>query len=136
MDNTLFELADQLKAAKDRKKQLDAEVKENNAVIEDLDRRLSEAMAEQEVDRFSRNGSLFYLNSRLFASPKVGEKDTMIAALKANGYGDLVIETVNSGTLSSFAKERMAETETGELPDWLDAVISTFEKVSVGVRKG
>ena len=136
MDNTLFELADQLKAAKDRKKQLDAEVKENNAVIEDLDRRLSEAMAEQEVDRFSRNGSLFYLSSRLFASPKAGEKETMIAALKANGYGDLVIETVNSGTLSSFAKERMAETETGDLPTWLADVIQTFEKVSVGVRKG
>lgn len=136
MDNTLFELADQLKVAKDRKKKLDAEVKENNAVIEDLDRRLSEAMAEQEVDRFSRNGSLFYLSSRLFASPKAGEKETMIAALKANGYGDLVIETVNSGTLSSFAKERMAETETGDLPDWLADVIQTFEKVSVGVRKG
>ena len=136
MDNTLFELADQLKVAKDRKKQLDAEVKENNAVIEDLDRRLSDAMAEQEVDRFSRNGSLFYLSSRLFASPKAGEKETMIAALKANGYGDLVIETVNSGTLSSFAKERMAETETGDLPDWLADVIQTFEKVSVGVRKG
>lgn len=136
MDNTLFELADQLKVAKDRKKQLDTEVKENNAIIEDLDRRLSEAMAEQEVDRFSRNGSLFYLSSRLFASPKAGEKETMIAALKANGYGDLVIETVNSGTLSSFAKERMAETETGDLPDWLANVIQTFEKVSVGVRKG
>ena len=136
MDNTLFELADQLKVAKDRKKQLDAEVKENNAVIEDLDRRLSDAMAEQEVDRFSRNGSLFYLSSRLFASPKAGEKETMIAALKANGYGDLVIETVNSGTLSSFAKERMAETETGDLPDWLADIIQTFEKVSVGVRKG
>lgn len=136
MDNSLFELADQLKAAKDRKKQLDAEVKENNAVIEDLDRRLSEAMAEQEVDRFSRNGSLFYLSSRLFASPKAGEKETMIAALKANGYGDLVIETVNSGTLSSFAKERMAETETGDLPDWLADVVQTFEKVSVSVRKG
>ena len=59
----------------------------------------------------------------------------MIAALKANGYGDLVTETVNAGTLTSFAKERMAESETGELPGWLDAVVSTFEKVSVGVRK-
>ncbi len=135
MNNTLFELADQLKAAKDRKKKLDAQVKENNAVIDDLDRQLSEAMAEQEVDRFSRNGSLFYLSSRLFASPKAGEKDAMIAALRENGYGGLVVETVNAGTLASFAKERMAETETGELPGWLDAVISTYERVSVGVRK-
>ena len=135
MDESLFVLADQLKAAKDRKKELDAETKANNAVIEELDMQLAEAMAEQEVDRFSRNGSLFYLNSRLFASPKAGEKDAMIAALKANGYGDLVAETVNANTLASFAKERIAESETGELPDWLDAVVTTFEKITVGVRK-
>ena len=72
MNESLFELADRLKAARDRKKELDAEAKANNALIEDLDRQLSEAMAEQEVDRFSRNGSLFYLSSRLFASPKAG----------------------------------------------------------------
>ena len=136
MNESLFELADRLKAARDRKKELDAETKANNALIEDLDRQLSEAMVEQEVDRFSRNGSLFYLSSRLFASPKAGEKDAMIAALRENGFGSLVTETVNAGTLASFAKERMAETETGELPGWLDAVISTFEKISVGVRKG
>ena len=136
MNESLFELADRLKAAKDRKKELDAETKANNAVIEDLDRQLAEQMAEQEVDRFSRNGSLFYLSYRLFASPRAGEKEPMIAALKANGYGDLVTETVNANSLASFAKERMAETETGELPGWLDAVVSTFEKVSVGVRKG
>ncbi len=135
METALFELADRLKEAKDRKKQLDAETKANNALIEDLDRQLSEIMAEQEVDRFSRNGSLFYLNSRLFASPRAGEKDAMIAALKANGYGELVSETVNAGTLSSFVKERAAESETGELPEWLDAVISTYEKISVGIRK-
>ena len=136
MNNTLFELADQMKEAKDRKKQLDAEAKEVGALIEDLDRQLSEQMAEEEVDRFSRNGNLFYLNSRLFASPKAGEKDAMIEALKANGYGSLVSETVNANTLSSFAKERMAETEDGTLPGWLDAVVSTFEKITVGVRKG
>ena len=135
MNESLFELADRRKAARDRKKELDVEAKEISAQIEDLDRQLSEAMAEQEIDRFSRNGSLFYLNSRLFASPKAGEKDAMIAALRANGYGDLITETVNSGTLSSFAKERMAESETGELPGWLDDVISTFEKIGVGVRK-
>ena len=135
MNESLFELADRLKAAKDRKKELDAETKALGMEIEDLDRQLSDAMAEEEVDRFSRNGSLFYLNTRLFASPRAGEKDRMIETLKKNGYGSLVTETVNANTLASFAKERMAETETGELPEWLDAVVSTFEKVSVGVRK-
>ena len=136
MNESLFELADQLKAAKDRKKELDSQTKANNALIDDLDRQLSEAMTKQEVDRFTRNGSLFYLSTRLYASPRAGEKVPMIEALKTNGYGSLVTETVNANTLASFAKERMAETETGELPEWLDSVITTFEKVSVGVRKG
>ena len=136
MNESLFELADQLKEAKDRKKKLAEETKANNALLESLERKLSDEMAEQEVDRFSRNGSLFYLNTRLFASPKADGKDAMIAALRANGYGDLVTETVSAGTLASFARERMAETETGELPGWLDAVISIYEKIGVGVRKG
>ena len=135
MNETLFELADQLKAAKDRKKELDARIKETNSLIDDLESKLSEAMAEQEVDRFSRNGSLFYLSSRLYASPKAGEKGALLSALRENGYGDLIIETVNAGTLASFARDRIAESETGELPTWLDKVLSTFEKVTVGIRK-
>ena len=131
----LFELADQLKAAKDRKKELDALTKENNAEIERPDLALSEGMAEAECERFSRNGYTFYLGSRLFASPAAGRKEEMMQALKDNGYGDLVVETVNAGTLSSFCKEQMVANDD-ELPTWLSDVVSTYEKVSVGVRKG
>lgn len=98
----LFELADQLKAAKDRKKELDALTKENNAEIERLDLALSEGMAEAECDCFSRNGHTFYLGSRLFASPASGRKEDMMQALKDNGYGSLVVETVNAGKIDAF----------------------------------
>ena len=37
--------------------------------------------------------------------------------------------------IASFVKEQMAE-HGEELPDWLSEVVSTYEKVSVGVRKG
>ncbi len=134
-NNKVFELADQLKAAKERKKELDAESKDNNAEIERLDLALSDAMAEAELDRFSRNGSTFYLNTRLFASPIAGKKEELFQALKDKGYGSLVCETVNSNTLSSFVKEQMAE-NGDEVPEWLSEKISTFEKVSVGIRKG
>ena len=135
MNESLFELADRLKAAKDRKKELDAKTKENNAEIERLDLALSEGMTEAECDRFSRNGYTFYLGSRLFASPAAGRKEDMMQALKDNGYGSLVVETVNAGTLSSFCKEQMAANDD-ELPGWLSDVVTTFEKISVGVRKG
>ena len=136
MDNTqIFELADQLKAAKEQKKELDAQVKGLGAEIDRLDLALSDAMAEAECERFSRNGSTFYLNTRLYASPVAGKKEELFAALKENGYGSIVTETVNANTLSSFVKEQMAENDE-EVPAWLAEKISTFEKVSVGIRKG
>ena len=132
--NTLFDLADELKATKDEKKALDAQVKEVNARIETLDKELSDAMANVECEKFTRNGSTFYLNSRLFASPMAGNKDAMIAALKENGYGDIVTETVNANTMASFCKEQMAANED-ELPEWLTPVVNIFEKVTIGIRK-
>lgn len=131
----IFEVADRLKALKDEKKDLDAKVKDLTAEIEKLDLELSDAMAEAELERFSRNGSTFYLNTRLFASPAAGRKDELITALKTAGYGSIVTETVNANTLSSFVKEQMAE-NNDEIPAWLSEKISTFEKVSVGIRKG
>lgn len=135
MDNYIFSLADQLKELKDRKKELDAESKALGAEIDRLDLELSDAMAEAECERFSRNGNTFYLNTRLFASPAAGRKEDMIRALKENGYGDIVTETVNANTLASFVKEQAA-LNADEVPAWLADVVSTYEKVSVGIRKG
>ena len=135
MDNYIFSLADQLKELKDRKKELEAETKNINAEIDRIDLELSDAMAEAECDKFSRNGNTFYLSTRLFASPVSGYKEEMISALKLNGYGDIVTETVNANTLSSFVKEQKT-LNADEVPAWLSEYINIHEKVSVGIRKG
>ena len=132
----LFDLADQLKARKDLKKDLEEQVKAVSAEIDTLDKELSDAMALAECPNFTHSGSTFYLNTRLFASPKGGMKEDMIAALKAHGYGDLVNETVNANTLASFCKEQIAQSgEAERLPMWLSDVVNTFDKVTVGIRK-
>ncbi len=133
-NEALFDIADRLKAAKDEKKDLDAKAKELGAEIEELDKQLSDAMTEAELDKFSRNGSTFYLSSRLFASPQAGRKDALISALKEEGFGDIVQETVNANTLSAFVKEQMSQ-NGDEVPEWLSDVVNTFEKISVGIRK-
>lgn len=56
-------------------------------------------------------------------------------ALKSNGFGEIVTETVNANTLASFVKEQR-EINNDEIPEWISAVVSSFEKVSVGIRKG
>ena len=130
----IFEMADRLKSLKKQKKDLEDSVKAIGSEIEELDRQLSDAMTEAELDSFSRNGSTFYLHSRLYASPSAGRKDAMMQALKQNGYGSLVVESVNSNTLSSFVREQM-EANEGNIPSWLGDTISTYEKISVGIRK-
>ena len=132
--SVIFEMADRLKSLKKQKKDLEDSVKAIGSEIEELDRQLSDAMAETQLDSFSRNGSTFYLHSRLYASPSTGRKDAMMLALKQNGYGSLVVESVNSKTLSSFVREQMDANE-GNIPSWLGDTVSTYEKISVGIRK-
>ena len=135
MGNTqIFAMADRLKALQEEKKSLEANVKALGAEIVDLDNQLSDAMAEAELDRFSRGGCTFYLKSRLFASPAAGRKEEMMQALKDHGFGTLVVETVNVNTLASFLKEQR-EATGGDIPAWLEGIVNTYDKVSVGIRK-
>ena len=133
-DNRLFEWADELKVLRDRKEVLEAELKQVNADIDNADWHLSNLMGETETQNFTRAGTTFFLSTKTRASAKAGRKDELFDALRANGYGDLITETVNAGSLSSFVKEQIAENAEA-LPDWLDGLVNVFEKTTVGVRK-
>ena len=63
-----------------------------------------------------------------------GRKEELFAALRGEGYGDLVYETVNANSLSAFVKEQMAENGDA-LPSWLDGLVNVFEKTGVSLRK-
>ena len=54
--STLFEWADRLKALRDRKEALEAELKQVNVDIDDADWHLSNLMAESETQNFTRAG--------------------------------------------------------------------------------
>ena len=133
-ETKLFEWADKLKALRDRKDELEAELKQVNMDIDNADWHLSNLMAETETQNFTRAGTMFCLTTKTRASARVGQKDELFAALRGEGYGDLITETVNANSLSSFVKEQIAENGDA-LPDWLDGLVSVFEKTTVGVRK-
>jgi hypothetical protein len=99
-----------------------------------VDYRLSEIMAETETQNFTRSGIMFYLTTKTRASAMADRKDELFSALRSEGYGEMVTETVNANSLSAFVKEQI--TENGDaLPGWLDGLVSVFEKTTVGVRK-
>lgn len=133
-ETRLFEWADKLKALRERKDELEAELKQVNMDIDNADWHLSNLMAETETQNFTRAGTMFCLTTKTRASARAGQKDELFAALRGEGYGDMITETVNANSLSSFVKEQIAE--NGDvLPDWLDGLVSVFEKTTVGVRK-
>lgn len=136
VDNTeMFGLADELKNLRDLKTDLEAQVKEVNGKIDEADYRLSELMAETETQNFTRAGTMFCLTTKTRASAVAGIKEELYNALRANGYGDLVYETVNANSLSSFVKEQMEE-NGDTIPDWLTGLVNVFDKTTVSVRKG
>jgi predicted nucleic acid-binding Zn-ribbon protein len=140
VNNPIFVLADELKQLRDQKTALEADLKDVNAKISATDYKLSELMAEAETQNFTRAGTMFYLTTTTRAAAEAGMKEDLYAALKENGYGSLVTETVNANSLSAFVRERIeenAEEHDGkeQLPDWLNGLVSVFDKTTVGVRK-
>ena len=109
MDGNMLEWADRLKALRDRKAELEAELKDINARIDDADWHLSNLMAESETQNFTHAGTMFCLTTKTRASAKAGRKDDLFEALRGEGYGDMITETINANNLSAFVKEQIAE---------------------------
>ena len=136
MDNSekMFELADRLKALRDEKKDAEQRVKELNAALDETDAALAQLMTDTETQNFTRSGTMFCLTNTTRASATSDRKDELFEALRAEGYGGLVYETVNANSLSAFVREQISENDD-VLPDWLEGLVSVFEKTTVGVRK-
>jgi chromosome segregation ATPase len=136
MDNSekMFELADRLKALRDEKKDAEQRVKELNAALDETDAALAQLMTDTETQNFTRSGTMFCLTNTTRASATADRKDELFEALRAEGYGGLVYDTVNANSLSAFVREQISENDD-VLPDWLEGLVSVFEKTTVGVRK-
>ena len=130
----LFELSDRLKALRDEKKDAEQRVKELNAALDETDAALAQLMTDTETQNFTRSGTMFCLTNTTRASAAADRKDELFDALRTEGYGGLIYETVNANSLSAFVREQISENDD-VLPGWLDGLVSVFEKTTVGVRK-
>lgn len=130
----LFYLADQLKKLRDEKKDLEQKIKEVNGTIDHVDFELATAMVEAETQNFTRNGTQFCLTNKTMASAAANKKEELYEALRCEGFGGLIYETVNANSLSAFVKEQIAENEDA-LPGWLDGLVNVYEKTTISVRK-
>ena len=135
MENKIdLQLADTLQELRDAKENLEASLKETNALIEDIEQDLVQAMLTAELDSFKRNGHTYSLKVDTFASAKAECKDELFKALRENNAGDLVQEQVNANSLRAFVKELKANNDD-EIPEWIADYINVYEKTKIAVRK-
>jgi hypothetical protein len=133
----MFELADKLRGLREQKDYYTAMLKEVNAEIENVERELSDAMANAECTNFTRGDKQFILTATTRWSAELERKEDLYAALKREGYGHLF--TVNAQTLGSFVREQVNETadENGEthVPEWLSGLVKSFDDIGITMRK-
>lgn len=134
MELKMYEFAEQLKRLREEKKDAEQRVKDINAEIDKTEYALVQLMAKTETQNFTRAGTMFSLTTKTRASAMAGRKDELYSALKENGFGDLVYETVNANSLSAFVKEQIAENQNN-VPGWLNGLVNVYEQTSVSVRK-
>lgn len=134
MELNMYELAEQLKQLREEKKDAEQRVKDINADIDKTEYALVQLMSETETQNFTRAGTMFSLTTKTRASAMAGRKDELYSALKENGFGDLVYETVNANSLSAFVKEQISENQD-TVPEWLNGLVNVYEQTSVSVRK-
>ena len=128
----LFELADELYALRQKKQELEEQVKALNKEIESKQQQMVELMLDEEIDKFSRNGRLFYMAVKTRVSPKAGMKPKLIEWLKESEYADLVKEDVHARTLESWARELI---ENEELPPEVEEMLNIYDQTVINIRK-
>lgn len=138
----LTALVKALQEALDRKDELAEETKANNKLIEEIKAKTAQQMVDDDMPQIGYAGYIFSLeestiyNKRSEAELAEVEKaggPSFFGALRSEGLGHIIQETVNSRTLNSTIRNYVEE--NGELSDDLAAVIKPYETTDVKRRK-
>ena len=138
---TAMTLDDKVRAYKellDRKDELAEQNKENNAALEEMERIIAQQMIDEEKPDTTVDGFKYSLQEKT-AYSKLGEDKLMekgldfLEVLREEGFGDLIVERVDTRTLNA-AMNNLVE-ETGELPENLAECLSVYSQLKILKRK-
>lgn len=131
----VFVLSDRLRVLKETKAQMEEAMKANNAEIEQVNQQMVDLMVNDELQSFNRNGKMFYLTTKIYASAVPDRKPELFSYLKDNGFGDMVQEQVNAQTLAAWVREQIADTEDEQLPEGVRELVNVHPKTQVAIKK-
>lgn len=131
---TIPEQVDAYRALLDEKDRLAEETKANNRAIEVARDALATAMIEDETPQITRNGYSYTLPPKTKYSKAAGKDAELMDALRSNGLGDLIKETVNAQSLQG-AMSNLAEENDDELPEEFEGLVNVYSFNDITRRK-
>ena len=138
---TVMTLDDKVRAYKellDKKDELAEQTKENNKALDDLEQEIAQMMVDEDKPDTTVDGFKYSLQEKTIYS-KIGEDKLMekgldfFEVLREEGFGDLIVERVDTRTLNS-AMNNLVE-ETGELPENLVECLNVYSQLKISKRK-
>ena len=109
MNETILEIADKYLEKREKKSELETQIKDVNKELESLEQELIGLMTDNEIDSFKRNGILYSVVTREFQSANPERKEELYLQMKQKGFEHLF--TINTNTLSATVKELIAEND-------------------------
>lgn len=138
-DNTkLITLIQKYEEIRETKEQISEAEKEVNEAFKEIQEQIVEAMVEADVPKQGYGGFTYspqtVVHYSFRAEDELNEEGKdKIAILKANGFGDLVKETVNQRSLESRMRGE-AKLEDG-IPDEVSDILKTYDELKILRRK-
>lgn len=143
---TLDEKIREYKDILDKKEDLAAQTKENNAAKEKLEQEICKMMVDEEKPSTIVDGFNYSLSQKVMYSKKSEEDlaasqaetgSSFFDVLREQGLGDIIKEVVDPRTLQSTVSGMAAELEESdeELPEDLKNCLNIYEKLSISKRK-
>lgn len=135
---TLDDKVREYKELLDKKDELAEQTKENNKKLDELEQEIAQQMVDEEKPDTTVDGFKYSLQEKTIYS-KIGEDKLMekgldfFEVLREEGFGDLIVERVDSRTLNS-AMNNLVE-ETGELTEGLTECLSVYSQLKISRRK-
>lgn len=131
---TVGELALKVNALEDRKIELESLVKEVKAQLRQAEAELFERMEAEGLETARAAGYTFTRKDTPHYSCRADNQDDLYSALRREGYGSLIRETVHAGTLNAFVREQV-DSNGGAMPEYMDGLVDVYWSRDISRRK-
>ena len=120
-------------ALEERRRELEGEIDRIKSEATELEQVLMPQFEQEGVERISIDGRTVYVERKLWAKAKDGDKAAVCKALKRARLGDYVEETFNANSLSAYVRE--LDREERPLPPSLREVLEVSEVFHLRTRR-